>query len=119
MKMDYPEGATPSDSLEAEGLKLPHISRRDQLNKWEQENILAAELKYFPRKQRNVLSEAFLLRLHRHMFGEVWKWAGKYRTSDKKIGVPHLNVAVKVRGFCEDAKLWIVSATDPAERWPR
>ncbi len=33
----------------------------------------------------------------------------------KNIGVPHWEVAVKVRGLCEDAKLWIDSATDPAD----
>ncbi len=112
MKIEYPEGATPLDASESEGLKLPHIFSRDQLNRWEQENILMAELKYFSRKQRNILSESFLLRLHKNMFGNVWKWAGKFRTSEKNIGVPHWDVAVKVRGLCEDTKVWIESATD-------
>lgn len=112
MKMEYPEGATPIEVEEAEGLRLPHISNRDQLNKWEQENILAAELKLFSRKQRGILTEDFLLRLHRRMFGEVWKWAGKYRTTDKNIGVPHWEVAVKLRGLCEDARLWVDSSVD-------
>lgn len=115
MNLEYPEGATPLDPSEAEGLRLPHIVNRDQLNKWEQENILEAELKYFSRKQRNILSEAFLLRLHKQMFGDVWKWAGKYRTTEKNIGVPHWDVAVKLRGLCEDAKLWVESGTDSAE----
>lgn len=115
MKIVYPEGAIPLDSLEAEGLRLPHISTRDQLNKWEQENILEAEAKYFSRKQRDILSEVFLIRLHRHMFGNVWKWAGKYRTSEKNIGVPHREIAVKVRGLCEDIKLRIESAAEPAD----
>ena len=115
MKIEYPEGATPRDSIEAEGLRLPHVTSRDQLNKWEQENILEAEALYFSRKQRDILSEAFLLRLHQRMFGNVWKWAGKYRTSDKNMGIPFWEVAVKVRGLCEDAKLWIAAATDPPD----
>ena len=82
------------------------------MNKWEQENILEAELKFFSRKQRDILSEGFLLRLHKRMFGNVWKWAGKYRTSEKNIGAPPWEVAVKIRGLCEDAKLWIESASD-------
>jgi Fic-DOC domain mobile mystery protein B len=112
METTYPEGATPLDPAEAEGLRLPHISTREQLNKWEQENILEAESKLFPRKQRDVLSEKFILRLHKHMFGNVWKWAGKYRTSEKNIGVQSREVAVGVRGLCEAAKSWIGSASE-------
>jgi Fic-DOC domain mobile mystery protein B len=115
MTFEHPEGATPLTPAEAEGLRLPHIANRDQLNKWEQENILEAEVKYFSRKQRNILSEVFLLRLHERMFGNVWKWAGKYRTSEKNLGVPYWEVAVKLRGLCEDAKLWIESATDSGD----
>jgi Fic-DOC domain mobile mystery protein B len=115
METLYPEGATPLDPTEAEGLRLPHISTREQLNKWEQENILEAELKFFSRKQRDILSEAFILILHKRMFGNVWKWAGKYRTSEKNIGAPPWEVAVAVRGLCEDAKLWIGSVKDTVD----
>ena len=114
MKIDYPEGATPLDPSESRGLKLPHITTRDQLNKWEQENILLAEAKFFSRAQGNILTEAFILRLHKAMFGTVWKWAGKYRLWDKNIGVAHWDVAVKVRGLCEDTQAWI-EASDPAD----
>jgi Fic-DOC domain mobile mystery protein B len=115
MELDYPEGATPLDRSESEGLKLSHIATRDQLNQWEQENILQAQTKYFSRKHRDILSEGFLLRLHKSMFGNVWKWAGKYRTSEKNIGAPHWDVSVKLRGLCEDTKLWVASAADPAD----
>lgn len=115
MKFDYPEGATPLESTEVEGLRLPHISTRDQLNRWEQDNILEAETKYFSRKQSNILTEAFLLRLHRQMFGKVWKWAGQFRITDKNIGVPYWEIAVKIRGLCEDAKVWIETGRDPAD----
>lgn len=115
MELEYPEGATPLDRSEAEGLKLPHIATRGQLNQLEQENILEAQAKYFARKRQNILSEGFLLRLHKSMFGNVWKWAGRYRTSEKNIGVPPYDVAVKLRGLCEDATLWIKSGTEPAD----
>lgn len=115
MTFVYPDGATPLDAREAEGLKISFIANRDELNRWEQENILEAEAKYFTRRRRDVLSERFILRLHRDMFGKVWKWAGRYRTTDKNIGVPSWDVAVKVRGFCEDANLWIGSGTEPAD----
>jgi len=112
MKITYPEGATPLDREEVKGLKLPHITSRVQLNKWEQENIVNADLKYFSRKHRNILSESFILKLHQEMFGTVWKWAGKYRTTEKNIGVPPWDVAIKVKALCEDAKIWINAKAD-------
>ena len=37
--MDYPDGATPLDPNELEGLKFPHIQTRSQLDQLEQQNI--------------------------------------------------------------------------------
>lgn len=49
------------------------------------------------------------------MFGKVWTWAGKLRTTDKNIGVPHWDVGAKTKALCEDAKLWIDAGRDPAD----
>lgn len=35
----YPEGATPIDPNEANGLLLTHITTQSELNRWEQDNI--------------------------------------------------------------------------------
>ncbi len=43
MNFDYPPGATPIDADEAEGLLLPHITNRAELDRWEQDNIVEAE----------------------------------------------------------------------------
>ncbi|MCD4655810.1 hypothetical protein K8T06_17965 [bacterium] len=40
MKFKYPEGATPIDPNEANGLRLTHITARSELDRWEQDNIL-------------------------------------------------------------------------------
>ena len=37
-------------------------------------------------RNRDVLNDDFLRRLHRRMFRDVWKWAGKFRETDKNIG---------------------------------
>ena len=42
MTIDYPEGATPLDPDETEGLLLTHITTRGELDRWEQENIRQA-----------------------------------------------------------------------------
>ncbi len=110
-----PEGSTPLNASEAQGLKLFHITTRGQLNLWERNNILEATNKHYPRSLGEILSEAFLLHLHQDMFSHVWNWAGKYRTSEKNIGVPSWEIAVKLRGLCEDAKLWVQSTTEPKD----
>ncbi len=43
MKFDYPEGATPLEHDEIKNLIPLHITTQDQLNEWEQKNILCAE----------------------------------------------------------------------------
>ncbi len=110
-----PEGSTPLNAAEAQGLKLDHITTRGQLNQSERDNILEATNRHYPKSQGEICSEGLLLRLHQDMFGNVWNWAGKYRTSEKNIGVPSWEVAVKLRGLCEDAKLWIQSTTEPKD----
>ena len=39
---DQPEGATPIDPNEANGLLLTHITTQGELNRWEQDNIIEA-----------------------------------------------------------------------------
>ena len=106
-EFEDPLGATPLDAEDMEGLRLSHITKRADLDRWEQENILAAEDWLWAGTKRDVVSERFLLSLHERMFGDVWKWAGRYRTSDKNIGVHHWHAAVEVRKLCEDARVWI------------
>ena len=39
---EEPEGATPLEPEETEGLKIKHITTREELNRWEQQNIAEA-----------------------------------------------------------------------------
>ncbi|MEA3548394.1 MAG: hypothetical protein U9R66_12105 [Thermodesulfobacteriota bacterium] len=64
MNFDYPTGATPITPDEAEGLLLPHITNRAELNRWEQDNIAEAEGWAFRRKPKDLLSLDFTCRLH-------------------------------------------------------
>jgi fido (protein-threonine AMPylation protein) len=41
-------------------------------------------------RRRDPLSEKFVKDLHRRMLGEVWRWAGKFRTSERNIGIAWL-----------------------------
>ena len=40
MEIKYPNGATPLDPNEIDGLLLTHVTTQNELNRWEQQNIL-------------------------------------------------------------------------------
>ena len=80
------DDATPLTPDEREDLIPTHITLRRELNELEQTNIAKANQWAFERK-RDVLDEGFLKGLHKRMFGEVWKWAGEYRKTEKNIGL--------------------------------
>lgn len=100
-------GATPIDRDEAVGLIPKHITTLEELNRWEYENILQTSKSVFARKQTDILTDEYLRKLHKKMFGNVWKWAGTYRTSMKNIGCEAYLIAPSVRDLLLDTKTWI------------
>jgi Fic-DOC domain mobile mystery protein B len=105
MSEDEPDGATPLEPGEAEDLLPTHIHTRTQLNLWEQENILEA-VSWVRRTRTPALSEPTIRELHRRMFGQTWGWAGRYRTSDKNIGVYWATIPGEIRNLIDDAHYW-------------
>jgi Fic-DOC domain mobile mystery protein B len=53
--------------------------------------------------------------LHRRMLGDVWRWAGKFRTSERNIGIAHWEIPVALRILLEDTKAWIGYKTYPPD----
>lgn len=102
MQFDYPDGATPLDPDEAEGLIPNHITTQAQLNEWEQSNILEAEMWAFSTKHDLVLSTQFLQNLHKRMFDKTWKWAGKFRQSNKNIGNDKTLIQIELKKLLDD-----------------
>jgi Fic-DOC domain mobile mystery protein B len=115
MKLDTPEGATPLDPDEAEGLLLSHITRRAELDRWEQENIAEAEAWAFRRTHPDILTDGFARRLHKRMFSHVWRWAGLYRKTGKNIGLDAWQIATELRTLCDDCVAWIAHAVYPPD----
>ena len=105
------DGATPLDPDEAEGLRLTHITIREQLNIFEQENIRRAMAWVWSGRKRELLSELFMRQLHSRMFGNVWKWAGEFRKSNKNIGVLREQIGTELRKLCDDTRFWIDNRT--------
>jgi len=40
------------------------------------------------------------------MFGDVWTWAGKVRTHDTSIGVPHIQIIERLAALVGDLRSW-------------
>jgi len=99
MKFTYPLGATPIDPDEAAGLIPSHISTQNDLNAWEEANILQGALWAQRQKKRKLMDEGFLRELHKQMFNRTWRWAGTFRASNKNIGVDWTHVSVRLNNL--------------------
>jgi Fic-DOC domain mobile mystery protein B len=104
-KMEYPDGATPLDRNELDGLKFRHITTRGELDELEQANIQSG-LQWLARQREDVLTDHFAINLHKHLFGDVWDWAGTFRRTGKNIGVDPAHIGVELRTLMDDARYW-------------
>jgi len=100
-------GSTPLDADEVEGLIPKHISTQQELNAWEQDNILRGENWAFSRSRSDLLTEPFVRRLHEKMFDETWSWAGEYRKSNNNIGAPWYTIPERVPYTCDTVAFWV------------
>jgi Fic-DOC domain mobile mystery protein B len=109
LKLEYIEGQTPIDEDEKEGLLIPTISTKGELNEFEQANIeQAIEWTLKNRfSEEVILTEDFLLLVHKKMFGEVWEWAGKKRKTNKNIGVDKYQISTEIKKLIQDCSFWI------------
>jgi len=115
MNFDYPDGATPIDPDEAQGLLLPPIRTRAELDRWEQENISEAEDATFRRRQKDILSEKYARKLHKKMFGTVWRWAGDFCRSQKNIGIEWMQVPVALHQLFQEVNGWLEYTSFPPD----
>lgn len=109
LALDDTEGQTPLAEEEKEGLKIKSISTQGELDEFEQLNIEKA-VEWTIRKTfkpEKLLTEKFIKELHQKMFGDVWKWAGTFRKTEKNIGIAWPRIGVELKILLEDAKFWI------------
>jgi Fic-DOC domain mobile mystery protein B len=111
---DAHEGQTSLTAEEREGLVPSHVTLRRELNELEQQNILEADVWAFTRK-RDIFAEPFGRGLHRRMFAKVWRWAGRYRESDKNIGIAHWQIPARLPEVLADAHYWVEHTTFPPD----
>ena len=111
---DDDEANTPLAADEREQLIPSYITMRHELNEAEQVNI-GEGWRWAMSRRRNVLDQGLLDELHRRMFGDVWRWAGQYRTTGRNIGVDAYRIAMEVRQAIDDARYWVEHGTYPPD----
>ena len=102
LTIEYIDGQTPLNEEERDGLRIPSISTREELDEFEQLNIEKAIQWTFGKKLKTeqLFSEKFIKELHKRMYGEVWKWAGTFRTSEKNIGIKSYLTCINLNVIC-------------------
>ena len=108
------DDATPLTPEERRDLIPAHIAFRAEMNVAEQENIARAQ-DWALARRRDILTEKFIKDLHRRMLGEVWRWAGRFRTSERNLGTSYYEIGVGLRQLLEDTKVWIEFGAYPAD----
>ena len=102
----HPDDATPLTPEERRDLIPAHIAYRHELNEAEQENIARGQ-DWALRRRRDLVSEKFIKGLHERMFGDVWRWAGDFRKTERNLGIPSHEIPVALRQLLDDVRAWI------------
>jgi Fic-DOC domain mobile mystery protein B len=108
LNIEYIDGQTPLNEEEKEGLRISSITTREELDEFEQLNIEKAIQWTFGKKIKTeqLFSEQFIKTLHKKMYGEVWKWAGEFRSSEKNIGIKSYLISIHLKQLLDDALYW-------------
>ena len=117
LSLEYFDGQTPIDEEEKEGLLIPTISTRGELDEFEQQNIEKA-IQWsmgLTLKAEKAFSEEFILMVHKRMYSDVWSWSGTLRKTEKNIGEKYWNIPVKLRYLLDDVRLWDVKNIYPPD----
>jgi len=114
LELNYNNGQTPIDEDEKDGLLIPTITTREDLDEFEQLNIEKAVEFYLLRrkfKADTILTEKFILDVHKKMFSDVWAWAGTVRNSNKNIGVDKFQVMPLLNQLIGNCRYWLENKT--------
>jgi Fic-DOC domain mobile mystery protein B len=110
-----PDHSTPFD---ASGLKLKHLRTKRELNVAEARNISRAITKYLasaPSKRKAPFTLDWSYILHREMFCDVWRWAGRPRNSETNVGGPSYQIAPSLKDLFDDLATWSRHESYPLE----
>lgn len=113
LELEYRTGQTPIDDDEKEGLLLPSIATRAELDEFEQQNIEDAVQWTLMRnfKPGEIFTERFVREVHKRMYGNIWRWAGLFRQTNKNIGVDKWQIGTELRNLLDDVSYWVDHVT--------
>jgi len=108
LKLEYKDGQTPLSEEDKRGFLISTITTQGELDEFEQQNINKAIQWTMGKKisTEKLLSEDYLIRLHKKMYSEVWKWAGDFRTNETNIGVPAYAIGIELKKLLDDVNYW-------------
>jgi Fic-DOC domain mobile mystery protein B len=118
LNLEYENGQTPLDEDEKDGLLIPTITTREELDEFEQLNIEEAFKWVLGKtfKAQLIFSDKFVKELHKRMYENVWKWAGAFRKTNKNLGVDKWQISTTLKALNDDAMYWLNNKTyDPDE----
>lgn len=112
--LEEDDNSTPLTDEERQGLRLPVLTP-SELNRAEADNISQAMTWLFFSQRRlrseTVMRETWLQQLHRRMYNQVWTWAGRYRTTERNLGVPYWRIRMDMRDLEADVRAWLADTT--------
>ena len=107
---DERTAAAPLTDADVDGLIPTFVATHADLNVAEQANIEAAARWAFGRRRvttpEQLLTIEFSDRVHRRMFGDVWRWAGQQRTVRGDTDVDPHRIAPRMKVLFDDARYW-------------
>ncbi len=117
LSLEYIHSTTLLSPEEMDGLKIKSISTQGELDEFEQQNIEKAILWTFGKKLNptSLVSEKFILEIHKRMFSDVWKWAGKFRKTEKNLGIQPYKIPTELKILLDDTLFWIDKNTYSAD----
>lgn len=114
MRLENAEGATPLDP-DAIAELIPNLTTQRELNEFEARNIGLAE-RWAGRARgdnRDMLLVTTLRLLHAKMFDRTWRWAGQFRRVETNIGVPWIQIPIRLEQFCDNTRYQVEHQTFP------
>ncbi len=117
LDLDYIDAQTPLDEEEKDGLLIPTIATRGELDEFEQQNIEQAVQWTLGRsfKPDTVFTEEFIRMVHKRMYADVWAWAGEFRKTNKNIGIDKWQIPTELRYLLDDIRYWHENNTYPPD----
>ena len=117
LELAYIDGQTPLAEEEKDGLLIPTIATRGELDEFEQQNIEQAVQWTLGRsfKPETVFTEEFIRMVHKRMYADVWAWAGEFRKTNKNMGVDKWQIPTELRYLIDDIRYWYENNTYPPD----